>query len=493
MYNVYAGNDLIHDDRLEGLRIIGGKLTLEVGKSGLFEFTIYPSHPRYDSVQPVKTIIQVLRDGENIFSGRVLSIRYGFYNEKIVKCEGELAYLLDSLIAPHIYSQSFSGYFSYIIEKHNAQVETHKRFTPGMVTVSDFTPFYVVENLEYKSAYDTLKTQMLDRSGGILRVRWENGVRYLDLIAPESDQGTIAKQEIRLKKNLLDMKREINGGDVFTAMVPLGAKIEGSEIRLDIKNVNAGLPYIVNEEARAAYGLIFRQVIFDKITDMATLKSEAEKYLTERFAAMSSIEITAADLSGTDEDLDGFLPGQWVRVYSPAHGIGRELYYIRKMTLLLDNPAATKIEIGMERKGLTDSLGAVSESVSKSVEAQAVQPHVTESGTKGIFQWEKYSDGTCSFFGKVPVSSYDVGTALGTWYKGANLYDAKAHPYPFQLAEAPAVTMTFVTRNGSGAFVWPFSDSIENVKAYLPQCYLVRPTTATGIYGYISIMGNGRL
>lgn len=50
MFQVYADNTMIHDDRLESLRIIGGKLALEVGKSGLFEFTIYQDNPRYDAV-----------------------------------------------------------------------------------------------------------------------------------------------------------------------------------------------------------------------------------------------------------------------------------------------------------------------------------------------------------------------------------------------------------------------------------------------------------
>ena len=498
MYKVYADTVIIHDDRLDGVKIIGGKLTMEAGKTGLFEFSIYPSNPHYDAVTPVKSIIQVYKDGENIFSGRALSISYGFYNEKVCKCEGELAFLLDSLIEPHTYSQNFAGYFPYILAKHNAQVEAHKKFTPGVVTVGDFEPFAVVENLEYRSTYETLK-KMLERSGGLLRVRREGGVRYLDLIAPEVDASNVAIQEIRLGKNLLDMKRDIDGTEVFTAIVPLGAKLEDSEIRLDIKNVNSGLPYIINEEARAAYGLIFRQVVFDTITNMQTLKAEAEKYLAEQYAALNSIEITAADLSGMDASLDGFKVGQWVRVYSPVHGINGTLYLIRKMTIILDKPAETKIEIGLEKKGLTDSLGAIAETVSKPQETQStpepepVQPYVVDSGTTGIFRWKIFSDGTCEFFGKIPVLSYACSSTLGTWYRGVSLYEADAHPYPFQMAEAPSVSMTFQTRNGSGALVWLFSDSVASAQGYLPQCYLIRPTTATGIHGNINVIGKGRL
>lgn len=496
MYRVYADTVIIHDDRLDGVKIVGGKLTLEMGKTGAFEFSIYPSNPRYASVVPLKSIIQIHRDGENIFSGRVLSISYGFYNEKVCKCEGELAFLLDSLIEPHTYSQNFAGYFPYILAKHNAQVEAHKQFTPGAVTVGDFEPFAVVENLEYRSTYDTLK-KMLERSGGYLRVRRSGGVRYLDLVAPEVDLSNVAAQEIRLGRNLLDMKREIDGAEVFSAIVPLGAKLEDSEIRLDIKNVNSGLAYIINAEARAAYGLIFRQVVFDSITNMQTLKAEAEKYLAEHFAALNSIEITAADLSSADDTLDSFKVGQWVRVYSPVHGITGQLYLIRKMAISLDRPAETKIEIGLAKKGLTDSLGALSEAVSKPQETQAtpdpVQPYVVDSGTTGIFRWKIFSDGTCEFFGKIPVLSYACSSTLGSWYRGVSLYEADAHPYPFQMAEAPAVTMTFQTRNGSGAIVWPFSDSAETAQSYLPQCYLIRPTTATGIHGNVNVIGKGRL
>lgn len=61
------------------------------------------------------------------------------------------------------------------------------------------------------------------------------------------------------------------------------------------------------------------------------------------------------------------------------------------------------------------------------------------------------------------------------------------------MAEAPAVTATFQTRNGMGAWVWIFSESAETAQRYLPQCYLVRPTTATGIMGNINIIAKGKV
>ncbi|MGN0442908.1 MAG: phage tail spike protein [Acutalibacteraceae bacterium] len=493
MYQVYAGNVLIHDDRLESLKILKTKLSLEVGKSGLFEFVIYPNNPHYDEVKPVKSIIQVLRNGKNIFSGRSLSIKYGFHNEKQVTCEGELAFLLDSMIEPHSYSQNFAGYFPYILNKHNAQVETHKQFLPGNVTVADYTPFYVVENLSYYSTLDTLSKRLVEPSGGYLSVRREGGKRYLDLLSISADDSNTSAQTIKLGKNLIDLNRDINGADVFTAIIPLGAKQEGSEIRVDIKSVNNGLAYIVNEEARAEYGLIFRQVIFDNITYPQTLLEAAQKYLNEQFAAISSIEITAADLSSIDETLDSFSVGQWVKVESPMHGISDQKFLIKKMTINLSNPADTKIEIGRTKQGITDTIGNIEKSVSSISAPEAVQPYVIESGTSGIFTWKKFSDGTCEFFGKISVSQADVNIALGNWFRGDNLFEATAHEYPFQMAEAPALSVTFQTRNGQGALAWIFSSTAENAQRYLPQLYLIRPTAATGINGNINIIGKGKL
>ena len=493
MYKVYSGNVLIHDDRLESLRIMDARLSLEMGKSGLFDFTIYPSNPHYDSVLPLKSVIQIHRDGKNIFSGRVLSVKYGFYNEKQVSCEGELAFLLDSMIEPHTYGSSLSGYFPFILAKHNAQVENHKKFIAGNVTVADYTPFTVVENISYHSTLETLSKRLLEPSGGYLSVRRDdNNNRYLDLLSANVNISNTAKQKIRLGKNLLDLKRDIDGSDVFTAITPLGAKQDGSEIRIDIKNVNSGLAYITNAEAVAKYGLIYRQVIFDNITYPQTLKEAAEVYLSKSIAALESIEITAADLSGVDTSLDSFSVGQWVQVESAAHGVNG-LYLIKKMQIKLFDPAATKIEIGRTRRGITDDLNSVVKSVSNIEVPEAVQPYVIDSGTNGIWTWKKFSDGTAECFGKINLSGVAVTGALGNWFRSETLYEAVAYPFPLEFAEAPAVQMMFQTRNGSGALLWPFSASAENAKQYLPQSYIIRPTTAASVNGNINIIAKGKV
>lgn len=504
MYKVFCNDKLMYDDRLESLQIYDTNLALELGKTGAFEFTVYPSHVYYDEVVEMVSLVEIHRNDEVIFYGRIFNIEYGFYNEKQVSCEGELAFLLDSLIAPYAYGSSFSGFFRYLIEQHNSQVEVEKQFKVGSVTVGDYSPFTAVENLEYINTLETMNKRLVEASGGYLSVRHENGVRYLDLLSASANVSNVSKQEIRLGKNLIDLKRESNSEDVFSCIVPLGAKEENSEIRLDIKNVNSGLHYIENADAIALYGRIYKQVIFDNITYAQTLLETARTYLAENYAGISSITITAHDLAFFDDTLENFKVGEWVYVYDNMHfSETAQSFLIRKITIDILNPAKTVIEMGKSKKGfienvlgLYDSMQTSSNSstTSESEEPEEIQqPYLIESGKTGIWSWARYSDNTCEFFGKVPVYSNTINTALGSWYRGANLYEATAYEYPFEMTEAPALNMQFQTRNGLGALLWIFSQDADTAQRYLPQSYLIRPTTATNVTGNINIIARGKL
>ena len=566
MYKVTCDGKTLHNDNLQNLKVINGQLTLELGKTGAFEFAVYPDHPYFDSVKPVVSIVEVFRNELSIFRGRVLNIKYGFYNEKQVFCEGELAFLLDSIVPPHAVSGSFTSYLEYIIGIHNDQVEEAKRFSVGSITVGEFYPFDVVEDYEFLTSFETINKRLVEYSSGYLQARHEYGEMYLDLLAPDMNIGNVSGQKIRLGKNLLDLRKEVEGSEVFSGIVPLGAKIGDTENRLDISSVNGGSYAIVNNSAVAAYGKIFKTVVFDNITSASELLSEARAYLAEKFASVNTIEITAADLSGANPDLDSFNVGQWVEVVSDIHFNEPQTFLIRKMTIKISEPGATKIEAGRTKQGLTDRLGnvvddigsllsriqdvagsiggisekataaeakaktaetvansaataansattAANNAATKATTAQTTansavstasnavtrvssleaRPYITQVGTTGIWKWKKYSDNTCEFFGKIPVTNYAITTALGGWFRGANIYDATAYPYPFTMTEAPAVNVTFQTRNGLAAIAWVFSPDAGTAQTHAPQCYLIRPVTGSGVYGNINIIGRGKL
>lgn len=494
MYQVYVGNRLIFENGLEDTPLAHASLELETGKSGSFEFTIYPGHPAYEAVERMAQVT-VSREYSTLYAGRVLDIKYGFYGEKQVSCEGDLAFLFDVLVPPHSYKGSLTGYFEYILSWYNLRADNDHQITPGTVTVGEYAPFTVDETGDYKTVLDLMNAHLVANSGGYLRTRNEGGIRYLDLVSETADASNISGQSIELGVNMLDITKEQKGGGMFSAIIPLGAKLEGTEKRLDITSLNDGTPYLVNDAAVAlCKGLIYRQVVFENITNVQTLLSAGNVYLDENYAGEYTIEVTAADLSGQDATIDFFRVGQWVRVYNEKHfGYSPQLFLIKKITINLLRPAENKITIGKVQKGFTDEVASIQSSVESISVPGAVQPYVMKSGTTGIWTWKVFSDNTCEFFGKIPVTSADVTSALGTWYKGVQLYDATAYEYPVQMSEAPAVNINFITRNGTGAFAWAYAQDAETARRYAPQCYLVRPTTATGIHGNINIIGKGKI
>lgn len=105
MYKVYCDGWLLYHSKLENLQIFDPSLELELNKTGSFVFTIYPDHPYYGLIRKLKSIITIYQDDYLIFRGRALDEDVGWNNEKTVTCEGELAFLLDSVQRPY----SFTG------------------------------------------------------------------------------------------------------------------------------------------------------------------------------------------------------------------------------------------------------------------------------------------------------------------------------------------------------------------------------------------------
>ena len=355
MYRVYCNGKLLHDNNLDGLRIQNDNLDLELGKSGLFEFTIHENHPYYDTVGVMSSRVLVYRNDTAIFEGRVLKIEYGFHNEKRVSCEGALAYLLDSIVEPTAYYGDNTGYFEQLIQLHNYQVDADKQFTPGNFSLGYYYPFEVSSD-EYTTTLNEIKTRLAKTDDCYLQVRHEGGVMFLDVLSYNVNISNVSGQTIDLGKNLLDIKRETNGGEIFTAIYPLGAEDGGA--RLTIGSVNNWKNYIAYQPAVDKYGLIHKVVVFDGITDPKVLMNTANTYLREHYDAIDTIELDVADRSGIDETvLDSFTPGQWVKVNSKFHLKENPSYYlVKKMNIRISDPKQTRVFVGRLKSGITDTI-----------------------------------------------------------------------------------------------------------------------------------------
>lgn len=375
MYRVYCDGLPIYNDKLEGLKIFSPSLDLELNKTGSFSFTLYPDHPYYGSIQKLKSIITVYQEDYLLFRGRVLDDEIGFYNERKVTCEGELAFLLDSIKRPYDFTGSVAEYLALLLDSHNAQVDETKRFILGNVTVTDPNDYIVRSNIDYTDTWKEMNDKLLTLLGGFLSVRHADGVAYLDYLA---DFALLSPQKIEFGKNLLDQKRIIKGADVATVVIPLGAKLKDAEgkdtdKRLNIESVNGGADFIEDAAAISQYGTIVKTVIFDDVTIAENLKAKGQAYLSSLVKLPESIELTAADLATVSTSFSSFHLGTYVDVVSKPHGLNQK-FLVRKLSINLLDPAANKLTLGgvfeglaASLKGLTNTQGKIINEISESV------------------------------------------------------------------------------------------------------------------------------
>ncbi len=366
MYKVYCDSYLIFDTRLTELTIINPTLNLELNKTGSFTFTIYPSHPYYDKLQKLKSIIKVYQDDYLVFRGRILNDVQGWHNEKKVTCEGELAYLLDSIQRPYDFqsgdkSTTITDLFTYFITNHNSQVDADHQFIVGKITVTDPNDYIVRADSNYTNTWDSINNKLIDSFGGYLWVRHEEDGNYIDYLA---DFDTISSQTIEFGKNLIDLSKTIKGEDIATAIIPLGAKTDDSDdsSRLTIKSVNDDVDYVYNQEAVNQYGWIFKTLIWDDVTVASNLLRKGQEYLASSINLAVSIDLSAVDLSAIETDVGSFKLGSFLKVKTTPHDLNT-LFLITKLSLNLTSPKSNKLTLGTTYSSFTEKASASNKKV----------------------------------------------------------------------------------------------------------------------------------
>lgn len=381
-----------------GYELINPQVDLAVNAAGTFTFTMYPSHPCYELTDNTKSIVQIVKDGEAepLFRGRVLSTELGFYNEKKVICEGELAFLCDTIQQNYDYSEGESRktiheLLSFFIQRHNekAGIDNIHSFKIGIVNVTDgdnsnTDNLISAADSTFLNTYESIQQKLIERYGGYLYIRHEEDGNYIDYLSSPS---VTCSQKIELGENLLSFKKNIEADSLVTAVIPLGKeRMDGGEegigSRHNIGGWNASqsitdskdifqvtgkvggtttyLNCLYSQSAVEKYGWIEKVLIFDDVVLPGTLVRYGESHLKSMGKALS-IELTAADLSGVNTEIDRFKIAQYVRVNSKPHNLENALYVVSKLSLNLTDPTANKICLGTETATIT---GQISNSVS---------------------------------------------------------------------------------------------------------------------------------
>lgn len=232
MYSIYADDICIYNDvsPLEELKLISPKLILEDSAAGSLSITVPVTNVGYSLINRYITDIVVKKHDVEIWAGRVVSEDKDFINSRVLYCEGELAFLSDTLQPQMEYHNKTGLFLGLLLFHHNEKVFCDKRFEVGIVTVEDNNhELYRFTNFE--TTFDCIRDKLLQKLGGHLRIRKENGVRYLDYIADDDTENIrVNSQVIEFGKNLMDLTKKWDLTDMATVIVPLGAQLEESEI-----------------------------------------------------------------------------------------------------------------------------------------------------------------------------------------------------------------------------------------------------------------------
>lgn len=324
--------------------------TEEINKSGSLEFTIYPAHAMYKSYKKMTTIFDVKDEEDNIvWRGRVSNDSKDFYLAKNVYCEGQLAFLCDSIIRPHtFYERTVEQMFNWILTQHNSQVEARKQFTLGYCDIL-YKDRFVTDTNEYTRSLDEIQ-DMLDQYGGYILFDGKK-------IYYSSVSGIVSDQIIDFGDNLLDYTETTEATDIYTVLIPLGKPEEDDETNtpIDIKDVNGGKDYLENQNGIDTFGRIVGTVTFDDITTPKALKTAGENYLARAFDLAFSITVSAADLFDLGVNVDKIKCGNYHRIRSLPHGVDN-FYQCTKIEHHLEDPTNSKYTFGATSYCLTDKL-----------------------------------------------------------------------------------------------------------------------------------------
>ena len=352
MYRFYCDDTLFFmsgvDD--EDYYLLDAKLTLEKGKVGTLSFTLPSSNIAYNRINKLKSIITVLDNDEEIFRGRVLYDEKDYYNRKTITCEGELAFLLDSIQRPYTYQGSINGFFTNLINNHNSQVDVNKKFVVGNITVNDDNDYINRSSTDYDNTYNVITKKLIETNGGYLKTRLVDGVRYIDYL---EEYGETNEQVIEFGVNLLDIKEFITAEDIFTCLIPLGSKNEDTGERLTIESVNSGRDYLENDTAIDLFGRIWATNTWEDVTVASNLKTKAQAYLDANIEMSVTLTLKAIDLHLMNVNTDRIKEGDKLRVISLPHNIDK-YFECTKVAINPLDPSNNEYTFGSTYKTLTD-------------------------------------------------------------------------------------------------------------------------------------------
>lgn len=369
LVKIYDGPDdntgtVIHSPYTDNIKLSKGTVNEVINSVDDFSFAFNLQNPAWENIKPLKTLTEVVdtKRDKRIFRGRVLKPKNSMdgsgHFTRSYDAESILAYLRDSSQRhEEIHDTTIKDFFKLIIENHNKQVEPHKRFKVGKVTVTNTTD-NVYRYLGYDTTFETIKDKLLDRLGGYLVVREEDGVNYIDYLEEIGEDKD--DTPIRIAHNMKSMSQEVDPTKVITRLIPLGERIESdneedtdaSEARLTIEDENDGKDYLDDEDLQEEFGVIEGTETWDDVTSADRLKFKGEEFLRQQKAANVSFTVDSLNVDLLEKDVDSFEVGNRHPLINPVLAVDEKIQVIEKNTDL-KTPEKSSLKFGDKEKTLS--------------------------------------------------------------------------------------------------------------------------------------------
>lgn len=392
--------------------ILGPEIDLKMNDAGQAKMLVPDVNPLYDSIYLRKSMLSVMKNGREVFYGEVRAYERGFNRCRNLVAVGALSFLNDSRQPQHNYGNCTNLQFlTAVLNIHNEQMfnDNRKKIQVGYVTVSNSSSV-VARVTDGESTLEAIRTNLIGMTGGVLRLRHENNNLYLDYVNL-SEYGSYCDQGIIFGENLMDYVENFSAENVKTVIIPYGARIEDQnsefEKRVDITSVNNNKNYIVSSNpAIESYGYVWGTVVFDGITDPATLMNLGQTYLQETQWETAYFKLTAVDLAAVDTDISAIYFGDRINLQAESFNLNAT-YPIIEMTMKPLNPEDERIlvsaNIKTKKATLTGQIsGAGQGIINKAVhEAQKIKQVLraeianimaTFAGQYGGYKLEEYDE-----------------------------------------------------------------------------------------------------
>ena len=370
------------DSRLPaGPRVGDPVITEDRNAAPVLSFTITRDHPLFDSLTLRTTWLEVRETGAATVERYRVEPVDGDGPDGVltVKAYGAMACLNDT-VQPHWeHSGSPIELIDTILANHNAQAklpdgspDPMRQILRGVVS-ADLDPNNLVtrrvDAWPYPSSMEILLRSTCDSAaGGFVRVRTgTDGRNYLDWLST----GALSEQVVRFGGTLRQWRRSMDASQVISACEPIGAQLEdedgnpidGQRLLLGPSD-GADLLYtdsdgvkhygVINQAARARYGLVVGSRTWDDVTTPTMLKARAAEH-----AATGSLTQIRLDASMVDQHLIDPSVAQVglcdrVRVVVPAIKLDSVMAVSRRVRRLAS--ADWSVELGERRATLVESV-----------------------------------------------------------------------------------------------------------------------------------------